>query len=115
MLNGKTAVVTGSTCGIGLGIAAALAAKGANVLLNGFGDAAAIEKLRVRLSSEYGVRVAYSPADMSKPAEIGDMVEQATRELGTLDILVNNAGIQHTAPVHEFPADPNRLARSPHS
>jgi 3-hydroxybutyrate dehydrogenase len=103
MLDGKSAVVTGSTSGIGLGMASALAANGANVMLNGFGDAAAIEKLRKELAAEHGVRVAYSAADMSKPAEIEGMIEQATREFGSVDILVNNAGIQFTAPVHEFP------------
>jgi 3-hydroxybutyrate dehydrogenase len=105
VLKGKNAVVTGSTSGIGLGIARALAASGANVMLNGFGDSAAIEKLRAQLSSEHGIRVAYSAADMSKPAQIGGMIEQATRDLGGVDILVNNAGIQHTAPVHEFPVE----------
>jgi 3-hydroxybutyrate dehydrogenase len=105
MLKGKAAVVTGSTSGIGLGIASALAAQGADLLLNGFGDPAEIEKLRKRLGTEHGVRVAYSGADMSKPAEIQAMIEQATRELGRVDVLVNNAGIQHTAPVHEFPVE----------
>jgi 3-hydroxybutyrate dehydrogenase len=105
VLKGKAAIVTGSTGGIGLGISRALAASGANVLLNGFGDAAEIDKLRKQLALEHGVRVAYSAADMSKPAEISCMIEQANRELGGVDILVNNAGIQHTAPVHEFPPD----------
>jgi 3-hydroxybutyrate dehydrogenase len=105
VLRGKNAVVTGSTSGIGLGIASALAAGGANVMLNGFGDPAAIEKLRTQVGSDHGVRVAYSAADMSEPAQIDGMIEQATRELGGVDILVNNAGIQHTAPVHEFPLD----------
>ncbi len=105
MLTGKSAIVTGSTSGIGLGIARGLAANGVNVLLNGFGDAAEIEKLRKQLAATHGVRVAYSAADMSKPEEICGMVEQATRELGAVDILVNNAGIQHTAPVQEFPVD----------
>jgi len=105
VLKGKTAVVTGSTSGIGLGIASALAASGANVLLNGFGDATEIERVRKQFGSDYGVRVAYSAADMSKPAQIDGMIEQATRELGGVHILVNNAGIQHTAPVHEFPVE----------
>jgi 3-hydroxybutyrate dehydrogenase len=105
MLKGKAAVVTGSTSGIGLGMASALAANGANVMLNGFGDAAEIEKLRQKLASANGVRVAYSAADMSKPAEIEAMIGQAARELGGVDILVNNAGIQFTAPVHEFPPE----------
>lgn len=105
MLKQKIAVVTGSTSGIGLGVARQLAAQGADILLNGFGDAAEIEKLRGSLAAEYGVRVAYSAADMSKPDEIDGMVAQATRELGAVDILVNNAGVQFTAPVHEFPRD----------
>lgn len=105
MLKGKSAVVTGSTSGIGLGMANALAAKGANVMLNGFGDAVAIDKLRKQLASDHDVRVAYSAADMSKPVEIEEMIAQATRELGSVDVLVNNAGIQFTAPVHEFPPE----------
>ncbi len=104
-LKGKVAIVTGSTSGIGLGVAQALAEQGADILLNGFGDAAAIEKLRQALAAQHGVKVAYSGADMSKPAEIEGMVALATRELGRVDILVNNAGIQFTAPVHEFPAE----------
>ena len=104
-LKGKVAVVTGSTSGIGLGVAQTLAAQGANILLNGFGEAAVIEKLRQELAAQHGVKVAYSGADMSKPAEIEGMVAQATKELGRVDILVNNAGIQFTAPVHEFPPE----------
>jgi 3-hydroxybutyrate dehydrogenase len=104
-LTGKVAIVTGSTSGIGLGIASALAAQGADILLNGFGEAAAIEKLRQELAARHGGKVAYSGADMSKPAEIEGMVVQATRELGRVDILVNNAGIQFTAPVLEFPVE----------
>src|SRR5215211_5089241 len=103
-LKGKVAIVTGSTSGIGLGIARQLAGAGADVLLNGFGDTGEIERLRRDIADEYGVRTAYSPADMSKPDEVAAMVQQATRDLGRVDILVNNAGIQHTAPVHEFPA-----------
>jgi 3-hydroxybutyrate dehydrogenase len=105
MLKGRTAIVTGSTSGIGLGIAQALARDGANILLNGFGDAAAIEKIRVDLAKETGVKVAYSPADMTKPADIRAMVAQAVAELGGADILVNNAGIQFVAPVKDFPED----------
>jgi len=105
VLKGKVAVVTGSTSGIGLGIAHALAGEGVDLLLNGFGEAAEIERLRTGLAAQHGVRVAYSGADMSKPAEIQALVEQATRELGRVDILVNNAGIQHVAPVHEFPPE----------
>lgn len=105
MLRGKTAIVTGSTRGIGLGIARALAAEGADILLNGFGDAPEIEQLRRRMAGQYGVKVAYSGADLSKPADIERMVELADRELGKVDIVVNNAGIQHVAPVQEFPVD----------
>jgi len=105
MLKGRTAIVTGSTSGIGLGIARALAAQGADVLLNGFGDAQEIAKLRASIAAEHGVRVAYDGADMTRPVEIERMVEQATRELGRVDILVNNAGIQHVAPVHQFPPE----------
>ena len=104
-LSNKVALVTGSTSGIGLGIARTLAASGADVLLNGFADPALIEKLLADLKSQYRVRAAYSPADMSKPAEIAGMVAQAARELGGVDILVNNAGIQHVAPVEEFPVE----------
>ncbi len=105
MLKGKVAVVTGSTSGIGLGIARALAGGGVDVMLNGFGEAAAIEKLRQEVAATHGVRVAYSGADLSKPAEVTGLIEQATRELGHVDVLVNNAGIQHVAPVHEFPVE----------
>jgi 3-hydroxybutyrate dehydrogenase len=104
-LNGKVAVVTGSTSGIGRGIASALAAEGADILLNGFGDPDEISSLRKSLAEAHGVRVAYSGADMSKPTEIVAMIEQAVAQLGALDILVNNAGIQHTASVHEFPVE----------
>ncbi len=90
---------------IGLGVAQTLAAQGANILLNGFGDVAEIEKLRTSLASEFRVRVTYSAADMSKPDDIAGMVAQALRDLGQVDILVNNAGVQFTAPVHEFPPD----------
>ena len=105
MLKGKTAIVTGSTSGIGLGIARALGASGARLMLNGFGDAAAIETLRAGLASEFGVEVGYSGADMSKPDQIHAMVEAAVKDLGSADILVNNAGIQHTAPVESFPPE----------
>jgi 3-hydroxybutyrate dehydrogenase len=104
-LKSGTAIVTGSTSGIGLGIARALAADGANLMLNGFGDAAQIEALRAGLAKEFGVKVAFSGADISKPAQVQEMVRKATQELGSVDILVNNAGIQHTAPVEEFPDD----------
>jgi 3-hydroxybutyrate dehydrogenase len=105
MLKNKTAIVTGSTSGIGLGIARALGGAGANLMLNGFGDLKEIERLRAALAAEFKVKVAYSGADISKPAQIQDMVRMATKELGPVDILVNNAGIQHTAPVDEFPDD----------
>jgi 3-hydroxybutyrate dehydrogenase len=104
-MKGKAAIVTGSTSGIGLGVARALAAAGADILLNGFGDKAAIEGLVSEMRNRYGIKVAYSAADMSKPAEVAGMVEQANREFGRVDILVNNAGIQHTAPVEEFPPE----------
>jgi 3-hydroxybutyrate dehydrogenase len=105
MLRGRSAIVTGSTSGIGLGIAQALAREGCDLLLNGFGDTVAIETLRAGLAREYGVKVVYSGADMSKPADIRAMVAQAATDLGGVDILVNNAGIQHVAPVTEFPED----------
>ncbi|HUZ64185.1 MAG TPA: 3-hydroxybutyrate dehydrogenase [Acetobacteraceae bacterium] len=104
-LKGKVALVTGSTSGIGLGMARALAAEGAAIMLNGFGDAAEIDKTRKDLAAEFGVKVAYSGADMGKPDEIAAMVAAAQSELGSLDILVNNAGIQFTAAFEDFPAD----------
>ena len=105
MLKGKAAIVTGSTSGIGLGIATALAAEGCELMLNGFGAPAAIDRLRADLAERHGVRVGYSPADMSKPAEIPDLVAAAMRQFGRVDILVNNAGIQHVAKVVDFPAE----------
>ena len=105
MLKGKTAIVTGSTSGIGLGIARTLGAAGANLMLNGFGDAGQIETLRAALAREFGVEVAYSGADMSKPDQVRGMVETAAAELGAVDSLVNNAGIQHTAPIETFPPE----------
>jgi 3-hydroxybutyrate dehydrogenase len=104
-LKGKAALVTGSTSGIGLGIARALAEQGADLMLNGFGDAAQIEKLRAGLASEFGVRVAYSPADVSKSDQIAAMVATTQETFGSLDILVNNAGIQFTANVEDFPVE----------
>ncbi|MEK8046119.1 3-hydroxybutyrate dehydrogenase [Ideonella margarita] len=103
MLKGKTALVTGSTSGIGLGMAKALAAQGANVMLNGFGDhQAAIAEVQAAAT---GGSVAYHGADMSKAAEIEDMVRACEARFGRIDVLVNNAGIQHVAPVDEFPVD----------
>ena len=104
-LNGKTALVTGSTSGIGLGIAHALAAEGANILFNGFGDAAQIAELQKQTADQYGVKTAYFGADMSKPTEIEQMMKDAIAQFGSVDILVNNAGIQHVANVEDFPPD----------
>jgi len=101
----RSAIVTGSTSGIGLGIARALAASGANVMLNGLGDAKEIDALRTVLAKEFGVEVSYSAANMLNKDEIAGMVEQTKKQLGSVDILVNNAGIQHVAPVHQFPDD----------
>ena len=103
MLDGKVAIVTGSTSGIGLGIAEAFAGAGAGVVLNGFGDATALEATRSGVASRHGVKVTYSGADMSKPAAIAGMVADAIRDHGKVDILVNNAGIQFVAPIDEFP------------
>ncbi|MBI4290121.1 MAG: 3-hydroxybutyrate dehydrogenase [Betaproteobacteria bacterium] len=105
MLKGKTALVTGSTSGIGLGIAARLAAAGANVVLNGFGDPSEVEQLRAGLAAEHRVTVTYDDADMTKPAAIAAMLRKAIAQFGAVDVLVNNAGIQHVAPVEEFPLD----------
>jgi 3-hydroxybutyrate dehydrogenase len=105
MFKGLTALVTGSTSGIGLGIATSLAANGANIVLNGFGDADAIENLRAKLAAEHGVTVRYDGADLSKQEPIEKMIGNALAEFGAIDILVNNAGIQHVAPIDEFPVD----------
>ncbi|CAA6605144.1 D-beta-hydroxybutyrate dehydrogenase [Rhodospirillaceae bacterium LM-1] len=104
-LKGKVGVVTGSTSGIGLGIARALAGAGANVMLNGLGDASEIEKIRAGIETEFGVKALYHGADMTKQGEIDDMVQAAQAKLGSADILVNNAGIQHVAPVEDFPPE----------
>ena len=105
MLKGKSAVVTGSTSGIGLAIARALAAQGANTVINGFGEPGAIEKERAGIEREFGVKSSYSPADMTKPSDIADMIKTAEKTFGSVDILVNNAGIQHVAPIEEFPIE----------
>ena len=105
MLQGKTAVVTGSTSGIGLGIARALAAQGANVVLNGFGDPGEIEQLRAEIASAHGVKARYDGADLSQQSQIEAMIAKALKEFGAIDVLVNNAGIQHVAPIEEFPVD----------
>lgn len=103
MLNGKTALVTGSTSGIGKAIATQFARDGANIVLNGFGDAGEIDTLRKELASAHGVSVGYSGADLTDPAAIDDMMAYVARDFGGADILVNNAGVQHVAPIEEFP------------
>ncbi len=102
-LNGRVSLVTGSTSGIGLGIAQALAAAGSDVVLNGFGAASDIETARERIVSDHRVKVSYSDADMSKPKAIEEMITAAIADYGRLDVLVNNAGIQHVAPLEQFP------------
>ncbi|MBK9081092.1 MAG: 3-hydroxybutyrate dehydrogenase [Rhizobiales bacterium] len=104
-LKSRNAVVTGSTSGIGLACARALAQAGANVMINGFGEAAAIEKERAAIEKDFGVRCVYSGADMSKPAEIAKMVADAGAAFGSVDVLVNNAGIQFVSPVEDFPVE----------
>ncbi|HXS51272.1 MAG TPA: 3-hydroxybutyrate dehydrogenase [Usitatibacter sp.] len=104
-LSGKSALITGSTSGIGRGIAECFAREGANVMLNGFGDAAEIERLRAALAKQSRAKALYHGADMTKPAEIAAMVKEAEKAFGRVDILVNNAGIQHVAPVDEFPVE----------
>jgi 3-hydroxybutyrate dehydrogenase len=105
MLSGKSAIVTGSTSGIGLGIARGLAASGVNIMLNGFGNADEIEAIRSDLAGEHNIKVLYNGADMTKPEEIAEMVTQAENEFGSVDIMVNNAGIQYVAPIEEFPIE----------
>ncbi len=104
-LRGKTALVTGSTSGIGLGVARALGAEGANIMLNGLGDADEIERLQADLAARYGVEVDYDGADLMRPDGPGALIEATRARLGGLDVLVNNAGIQHVAPVESFPTD----------
>ena len=101
----KTALITGSTSGIGLAIAHALAAEGANIIFNGFGDAAMIAELQKKTASTHDVATYYHPADMSKPADIADMMNQAALQMGGVDILINNAGIQHVANIEDFPPE----------
>lgn len=104
-LNGKNAIVTGSTSGIGLAIAHVLAASGCNIMLNGMGDKAAIDAMIAEFPQKYGIKAGYSPADMSKPADIRKMVTDSISLLGSVDIIINNAGIQFTAMVEEFPEE----------
>ena len=105
MLKGKVALVTGSTSGIGLAIARAYAKQGANVVINGFGDKDAIEKERAGIEKDFKVKAIYSPADMTKPAEIAEMVALGEKTFGSVDVLVNNAGIQFVSPIEEFPIE----------
>lgn len=105
MAKARNAIVTGSTSGIGLGIAHALAAEGYNILLNGFGDKAEIDRLVAETGKKYGVKVDYSNADLSKPEQTAAMVAQAEKTFGSVDVLVNNAGVQHTALIPDFPAE----------
>ncbi len=105
MTKGLGAIVTGSTSGIGLGIAEAFAGAGMDVMLNGFGDASEIEALRSRLAGTHGVTVGYHGADMTKPDDIDDLIKSAEQELGQVDVVVNNAGIQHVSPVDDFPTE----------
>ncbi|MEZ5765488.1 MAG: 3-hydroxybutyrate dehydrogenase [Xanthobacteraceae bacterium] len=104
-LKGKTAVVTGSTSGIGLAIARKMAGAGANVVINGFGEADAIEKERTGIEKEFGVKAVHSPADMTKPTEIAGMIALGEKTFGSVDILVNNAGIQFVSPIEDFPIE----------
>ena len=105
MLIGKTALVTGSTSGIGLGMARALARSGANVVLNGFGPADEIEALRAGIEREFGVQATHDAADMTRPEQIEAMIQAAQARFGSVDILVNNAGIQHVCPIDQFPTE----------
>lgn len=104
-LSGRSALVTGSTSGIGLAIARALAQEGANLMLNGFGEATVVADLRAQLEAAHGVRVLHSAADMTRPGEIATMVSEAEAAFGAVDILVNNAGVQFVSPIEDFPAE----------
>ena len=105
ILKGKVAVVTGSTSGIGLAYARAFAGAGANIVLNGMGAPADVEKERSAIESDFGVKAVYSSADMAKPNEIAELITLAEKTFGSVDVLVNNAGVQHVAPIEEFPVD----------
>src|SRR6202050_5532195 len=105
MLKGKSALVTCSASGIGIAMPRALAAEDANITINGFGDKAAIEKERAGIEKDFGVKAAYSPADMSKGSEVADMVHTAEKTFGSLDVLINNAGIQYVSPIEDFPVE----------
>ncbi len=105
MLKGKTALVTGSTSGIGLATARSFAAEGANIVINGFGDKADIEKERAGLEKDFGIKAIYSPADVTKGAEVADMIATTEKTFGSLDVLINNAGIQFVANIEDFPVE----------
>ena len=105
ILKGKVAVVTGSTSGIGLAYARAFAGAGANIVLNGIGAPADVEKTRAAIESDFGVKAIYSPANMAEPMEIANMISFAERTFGSVDVLVNNAGIQHVSPIEDFPVE----------
>ncbi|NYT66213.1 3-hydroxybutyrate dehydrogenase [Alcaligenaceae bacterium] len=105
MLTGKNAVITGSTSGIGLAVARELASNGANIVLNGFGDPAAIEKVRINIELEFAVKAVYINADLMQAEATRQFIDDAVQALGSVDILVNNAGIQHVSPIQDFPID----------
>jgi 3-hydroxybutyrate dehydrogenase len=105
ILKGKVAVVTGSTSGIGLAYARAFAGAGANIVLNGIGAPADVEKTRTAIENDFRVKAIYSPANMAKPSEIAELITLAEKTFGSVDVLVNNAGVQHVAPIEEFPVD----------
>jgi 3-hydroxybutyrate dehydrogenase len=105
ILKGKTAVVTGSTSGIGLGCARAFAGAGAHIVLNGIGAPADVEKTRTAIENDFGVKAIYSPANMAEPMEIASMIRLAEKTFGRVDVLVNNAGIQHVSPIEDFPVE----------